>query len=454
MKRTCLINAKKDEKGIAGQARNDRPFRMEKIYLLLITCFLISCTQQHYSPEIEDVLQQAGNNRKQLENVLDHYSQSSDDSLKLRAAEFLIINMPGKYSAAYDSPLENIVTAFVRWQKVTDKHSVMKAYGLKELIVKDDVKYITAEYLINNIELAFQVWQQQPWGKNVPFAVFCEEILPYRIDEEPLENWREKILAAFSDLNRTFQEQPGITSVEACSMVNSQLPRFRLTNDLPVMNYSMLMTVQRGTCSEMTALTLFVMRALGIPVTRDITLHWPNSDVGHEWNSVYDGAGKHISFMGAEFNPGRSHIGIYKAKSKVFRPMFSKQQNTIIQNKNNVPVEFQNSYLQDVSHEYDGSVDVEIPIRYPTVDSTGYVYLATMGSGSLQPNPQTQDLPENIYELFCWKDSAWHPVETQETKKQWLRFTIPSNALFYLKNNTTGKLTNVFTVQDGTIQWM
>jgi hypothetical protein len=27
---------------------------------------------------------------------------------------------------------------------------------------------------------------------------------------------------------------------------------------------------------------------------------------------------------------------------------------------NDLPVEFQNSYLQDVSHEYDGSVDVSI----------------------------------------------------------------------------------------------
>jgi hypothetical protein len=35
-----------------------------------------------------------------------------------------------------------------------------------------------------------------------------------------------------------------------------------------------------------------------------------------------------------------------------------------------------------------------------------------------------------------------------------LLLIISSNALFYLKNNTTGKLTNVFTVQDGTILWM
>jgi hypothetical protein len=31
MKQKCLINAKEDEKGIAGQARNDRPFRMKKM---------------------------------------------------------------------------------------------------------------------------------------------------------------------------------------------------------------------------------------------------------------------------------------------------------------------------------------------------------------------------------------------------------------------------------------
>ncbi|MDR0833895.1 MAG: IPT/TIG domain-containing protein, partial [Candidatus Symbiothrix sp.] len=34
MKQTCLVNAKEDEKGIAGQARNDRPFRMKQNKLI------------------------------------------------------------------------------------------------------------------------------------------------------------------------------------------------------------------------------------------------------------------------------------------------------------------------------------------------------------------------------------------------------------------------------------
>ncbi|MDR0864097.1 MAG: hypothetical protein LBO74_04080, partial [Candidatus Symbiothrix sp.] len=55
MKQTCLINAKKDEKGIAGQARNDRPSRMKNHHLkrsnmrflaIIILCgSILSCSQ-------------------------------------------------------------------------------------------------------------------------------------------------------------------------------------------------------------------------------------------------------------------------------------------------------------------------------------------------------------------------------------------------------------------------
>jgi hypothetical protein len=45
MKQTCLINAKKDEKGIAGQARNDRSFRMKNLFILVIFLALMACNR-------------------------------------------------------------------------------------------------------------------------------------------------------------------------------------------------------------------------------------------------------------------------------------------------------------------------------------------------------------------------------------------------------------------------
>jgi hypothetical protein len=69
-----------------------------KLTCLIIVILAISCARERYSPEIEDVLRQTGKNREELEKVLTYYSCRPADSLKLCAAEFLIINMPGKYS--------------------------------------------------------------------------------------------------------------------------------------------------------------------------------------------------------------------------------------------------------------------------------------------------------------------------------------------------------------------
>ena len=55
-----------------------------------------ACT--HSQTPLETALEAAGPNRPELEKVLDHYAQSPADSLKLRAAHFLIENMPGHYT--------------------------------------------------------------------------------------------------------------------------------------------------------------------------------------------------------------------------------------------------------------------------------------------------------------------------------------------------------------------
>ncbi|MDR0866073.1 MAG: M28 family peptidase [Candidatus Symbiothrix sp.] len=52
MKQTCLINAKEDEKGIAGQARNDRSFRMKKGLLALLILVASIAMQAQESDEL------------------------------------------------------------------------------------------------------------------------------------------------------------------------------------------------------------------------------------------------------------------------------------------------------------------------------------------------------------------------------------------------------------------
>ncbi len=66
-----------------------------QLFLILICCF--SCLPSNET--LEQALEQSGSNRQELEKVLSHYA---DGTLKLKAARFLIENMPGHYT--WDSP--------------------------------------------------------------------------------------------------------------------------------------------------------------------------------------------------------------------------------------------------------------------------------------------------------------------------------------------------------------
>jgi hypothetical protein len=384
---------------------------MRTCSFLLIIC-LFSCSKP-YSNELEAVLKQAGKNRRELEKVLKHYSREAADSLKLRAAEFLIVNMPGKYSEYYDAPWNDVATVCLRWTSSSDKQRVLDTYKIGEPVVQEDINCITSEYLINNIELAFKMWQERPWGKHIPFDAFCEEILPYRIGVEPLENWRGKALASFADLDSVLNK-PATTSVEACSIVNSLLPRFKIDNDFPPMNFSQSMASAKGTCADMATLAIFSMRALGIPVSYDFTPRWINISTGHSWNAVRDNMGDHISFMGADTNPYEPHQGVsYRIclKGKVYRKTFAIQQNIQTEDINIPPLLEDHKHIKDVSAEYVGCTDtVSVRLRYPPVTPTGYVYLAFDQNYQLYPVAWAKDSEDTCRFPSVGRDAIYCPV--------------------------------------------
>ena len=123
--------------------------------LLIIFFFLTlaSCTKDPVGPSLEDIL----SINPKLQVVLDKYQ---DDSLKYRAAVFLIENLPFHYSYEGEA-LDDYLKLFELHGKGTmypDKvlDSIKRACGpfhLDRLEVKSDI-YIDPVYLIENIEWA------------------------------------------------------------------------------------------------------------------------------------------------------------------------------------------------------------------------------------------------------------------------------------------------------------
>ncbi|MDR1860978.1 MAG: hypothetical protein LBR06_08690 [Bacteroidales bacterium] len=388
-----------------------------------------------YPPDIERVLKQAGHNRGELVKVLEYYRRNPADSLKLRAAEFLIANMPGKHSVYVDAPWNDQATVFLRWTSSSDKQRVIETFKLGEPVVEDDVTHITADYLINNIEMAFEAWRGRPWGRHVTFETFCEEILPYRISTEPLENWRAKVQAGFADLD-TFLNRPTMTAVEACSRINSIMPRFSIDTDFPTINYSQCMATTRGSCDNIAAVTAFVMRALGVPVTVDFVMRWAEHNSGHSWNSVCDSAGRHISFMGAEYNPGQPHLGSYRLKSKAYRRIFAYNSELVARNRNenDVPPIFQDVCMTDISDEHPACVDLNITAKELPPDSVEYAYLAFF-----------------VREQFRWEICAYGYIDGDILRFPKVGKGIMYRPFYYVQGRLTPAAGPVLLDSDGTV---
>ncbi len=152
--------------------------------------FIISCTNPS---RLDKALLLSGENRNQLEQVITHYSQSEKDSLHLKAALFLIENMPGHYEAsspfltAYQKSMDSLYPNMSSMIKsAIYSIPIEKSYSKRKQTKKEDIKNITASYLINHVDNAIAMWQTCPWLTNCSFSDFCEYLLPYRITNEPL----------------------------------------------------------------------------------------------------------------------------------------------------------------------------------------------------------------------------------------------------------------------------
>lgn len=174
-----------------------------------------SCgSEESYSPEIAKALDRAARNRKELVEVLEHYE---DEPEKLEAAKFLISNMHGHYSyqgTELDS-LEMFLAQLTRKEVdfffTPEQLKRWEKFSLINLPRKDDLRSVSAEMLIENIDLAFKQWKERPWNKDLSFDDFCELILPYTISDDQPVRWRRMYAEHYNHvLDSLYQREFGI----------------------------------------------------------------------------------------------------------------------------------------------------------------------------------------------------------------------------------------------------
>ena len=293
------------------------------VLIVLLVSLTMGCRDNR---RLDAALEFAGENRTELERVLEHYR---DSGLKYEAARFLIENMPGWYAyrgMALDSGKAVLLSM--------DSNNIIlpaKAEGWKvewggryEKVY--DAQVITAEYLIANINRAFASWQSRPWNKTLPFEDFCECILPYRIGNEPLEKWWEAYGKRYAVLVDSVYQ--GTDVVEAAATVVTRLREegfiYNWQMSLPHLGASFLLEHRVGTCVNACDLVVYVMRALGIPAAIDFYPYCSEVRNGHDWSAVRDTTGRYWGFQFTDNFPERGRPYLDGRKSgKILRRKFA-----------------------------------------------------------------------------------------------------------------------------------
>lgn len=258
-----------------------------KILFLLLTATVCSCGKES---TITIALEDAGDNRLEILKVINHYQNiDNQDSLKLKAALFLIGNMP-EHGSLWSEAIDTFR------QKVYSSDSLLLMEPMNEWWRKlkinhktefhPDLKYLKANFLIQNIDRAFKVWQEAPWKSEVSFDIFCRYVLPYRFETELLvDGWRDSLYNEYHPLVKevkNVKEAYEVIHDTVWKRLLSSSSKFPHTLDVVAMMHQ-----RKAACIQRCIMLGSVMRALGIPAAIDHISRWANySNNSHAWASL------------------------------------------------------------------------------------------------------------------------------------------------------------------------
>ncbi len=339
----------------------------------------------------------AGPNRSELESVLRHYHTVDANPQKLKAAEFLIENLPAHYSYAgtgiheyYDHASLILADTTLTPEQHRDSLLAMTDAMYADLPnhTVPDAQIITARFLIDNIDRSYRQWTTSPWASQVTFNDYLEWLLPYKaVELQELDSWRDTLLAYFGkglehpikndvEYNTTM----GVSDMLRGDAYNG-LDRHGLYTraGLPLLSAHLLAHQTYGDIPDYARTAVLVMRSAGIPAVLDETPVGSRGTAATSWFVILSDRGQELTSewdlstqIGGGFFPYERGPKVYRNTYAINPERWEYMHNAIYQ----YPFELGK---KDVTSQYFLTSNLELPIdrsvRKQLRDR--YVYIAS-----------------------------------------------------------------------------
>ena len=355
--------------------------------IVTVAVLMLSAGCATWPADVELTLSKAGDNRAQLEMTLEHYQRLGDEQ-KLEAAEFLIRNMDGHgyvLAAFYDKDGNEIEFEALDYPNLDKAHAALdvleKKHGELDYDRKrfdPDIETVTAEYLIKNIDLAFEAWREKPWAKNLTLEAFCEYVLGYRGDNEPVNSFRPTCLARYADLPGKMNDPTDV--YEAAELVRKDVHRWVPFNDLYYLHptdqsFEEMDRRREGRCGDISNMMMYAMRSNAIPAAVDFTPWWADRDNNHAWEVILDAQ-------------GRGKAAIHSRAAKIHRKTFAIQRDSLACRAGKgekLPRFLGSRNYRDVTDQYIETTDVTLRLENDKPANARFAYVCVFNGGKWRP---------------------------------------------------------------------
>jgi hypothetical protein len=151
-----------------------------------------------------------------------------------------------------------------------------------------DLKSLKADFLIKNVELAYKARGEVRWGKDIPEAVFLNDVLPYANVDERRDAWRSDFYEMCIPIVKDCKSPS-----EAAQKLNVEVfPKLKLgySTQRKAPNQSPKESIEQGkaSCTGLSIVLSDACRAVCVPARLVGTPLWSNNRGNHTWVEIWD----------------------------------------------------------------------------------------------------------------------------------------------------------------------
>jgi transglutaminase-like putative cysteine protease len=153
-----------------------------------------------------------------------------------------------------------------------------------------DLLKIKADFLLEDVRLAYDAWQHAPWSAQVSEQQFLQYILPFAHLNERRDNWRRDFYERFHEQAWRFQDPLDATKW-LNDTINDTLNVHYHAHKRPKSDQSPYESIaaEYASCTGLSVLLANACRAVGIPARLTGVAQWLDASGNHTWVEVWGG---------------------------------------------------------------------------------------------------------------------------------------------------------------------